>query len=158
MANINDINVKINKVNFVCRSCAVIRDGDRVLFQKRKNDKYYALPGGKIEVLETVEDALKRELLEELGVEVEMKNFFSAVENFFEFNGEKVHQYIFSYEVALLDDKYIYLEEFDGIEKDKDVIFKWFNINDLNVEFIKPDYIVNQLKNKEKNMFFTCKG
>jgi len=41
MANINDINVKINKVNFVCRSCAVIRDGDRVLFQKRKKDVFY---------------------------------------------------------------------------------------------------------------------
>ena len=61
MGSVKDINVKVNDINFVCRSCAVIRNGDKVLFQKRKNDKYYSLPGGKIEVLETVKDALKRE-------------------------------------------------------------------------------------------------
>lgn len=156
MGSINDINVKINDINFVCRSCAVIRNGDKVLFQKRKNDKYYALPGGKIEVLETVEAALKRELKEELGVEVEVKDVVSVVENFFEFNNEKVHQYIFSYEVKLLDDKYNNLDEFEGIETLKEVIFKWFNINELDEEEIKPDYLVKQLKNNEKSLFYTC--
>ena len=156
MGSVKDINVKINDINFVCRSCAVIRNGDKVLFQKRKNDKYYALPGGKIEVLETVKDALKRELIEELGVEVEVKDIVSVVENFFEFNNEKVHQYIFSYEVKLLDDKYNNLDEFEGIETLKKVIFKWFDIDELDEEFIKPNYLVKQLKSNEKSLFYTC--
>lgn len=156
MGSVKDINVKINDINFVCRSCAVIRNGDKVLFQKRKNDKYYALPGGKIEVLETVKDALKRELKEELGVEVEVKDIVSVVENFFEFNNEKVHQYIFSYEVKLLDDKYNNLDEFEGIETLKEVIFKWFDIDELDEEFIKPNYLVKQLKSNEKSLFYTC--
>ena len=156
MGSVKDINVKINDINFVCRSCAVIRNGDKVLFQKRKNDKYYALPGGKIEVLETVKDALKRELIEELGIEVEVKDIVSVVENFFEFNNEKVHQYIFSYEVKLLDDKYNNLDEFEGIETLKEVIFKWFDIDELDEEFIKPNYLVKQLKSNEKSLFYTC--
>ena len=156
MGSVKDINVKINDINFVCRSCAVIRNGDKVLFQKRKNDKYYSLPGGKIEVLETVKDALKRELIEELGVEVEVKDIVSVVENFFEFNNEKVHQYIFSYEVKLLDDKYNNLDEFEGIETLKEVIFKWFDIDELDEEFIKPNYLVKQLKSNEKSLFYTC--
>ena len=156
MGSVKDINVKVNDINFVCRSCAVIRNGDKVLFQKRKNDKYYSLPGGKIEVLETVKDALKRELIEELGVEVEVKDIVSVVENFFEFNNEKVHQYIFSYEVKLLDDKYNNLDEFEGIETLKEVIFKWFDIDELDEEFIKPNYLVKQLKSNEKSLFYTC--
>ena len=156
MGSVKDINVKVNDINFVCRSCAVIRNGDKVLFQKRKNYKYYALPGGKIEVLETVKDALKRELIEELGVEVEVKDIVSVVENFFEFNNEKVHQYIFSYEVKLLDDKYNNLDEFEGIETLKEVIFKWFDIDELDEEFIKPNYLVKQLKSNEKSLFYTC--
>ena len=151
MGSVKDINVKVNDINFVCRSCAVIRNGDKVLFQKRKNDKYYSLPGGKIEVLETVKDALKRELIEELGIEVEVKDIVSVVENFFEFNNEKVHQYIFSYEVKLLDDKYNNLDEFEGIETLKEVIFKWFDIDELDEEFIKPNYLVKQLKSNEKS-------
>jgi len=156
MGNINDINVKINNINFVCRSCAIIRNENKILFQKRKKDKYYALPGGKIEVLETVKEALKRELKEELGVEVEVKNIVSVVENFFEFNSEKVHQYIFTHEVILLDDKYKDLKEFEGIEKDKDVVFKWIDVNDFDKSIIKPDYVVEQLKDNKTNLFYTC--
>lgn len=32
----------------------------KILFQKRKTDTSWALPGGKIELLETVENTIKR--------------------------------------------------------------------------------------------------
>jgi 8-oxo-dGTP diphosphatase len=51
--------------------CVVFDGGGRVLLIRRKNRPYqgsYALPGGFVEIGETVEAACRRELLEETGV------------------------------------------------------------------------------------------
>ncbi len=55
---------------------AVIVDGDSVVLVKRLNPPFkgmWALPGGFVEYGETVEDALKREVLEETGLVIEIK-------------------------------------------------------------------------------------
>jgi len=53
---------------------ALIRDGGKVLLTQRKPNKHLGMkrefPGGKVEEGETDEEALRRELQEELGVEV----------------------------------------------------------------------------------------
>lgn len=55
---------------------AIILDGEAVVLVKRKNRPYagmWALPGGFVEYGETVEDAVKREVLEETGLLVEIE-------------------------------------------------------------------------------------
>lgn len=159
MGKITDINVKIEGVDFVCRSCAVVMHDDKILFQKRKNDKYWALPGGKIEVLETTREAVAREIKEELAItDITVGDIMSVTENFFEWNGNRVHQYIFSHKVTFNDPKYNDIEGcFDGAEKDKDVVFTWIKKEDLINTPIKPDYVVNQLLNADNSIqFSTC--
>jgi 8-oxo-dGTP diphosphatase len=53
--------------------CVLIDAADRVLLIRRKNPPFagaYALPGGFVDIGETVEDACRRELAEETGVKV----------------------------------------------------------------------------------------
>ena len=159
MGSIRDINVNIENVNFVCRSCAIIINNNKILFQKRKADKFWALPGGKIEILETTAEAVKREIKEELGIEnIEVGDVLSVTENFFEWNGNKVHQYLFTHKVSLNDNIYDNIEsEFNGKEEGKDVVFKWIKKEDITNEKIKPDYVIDQLLNIDSGMkFSTC--
>ncbi|MEE2830504.1 MAG: (deoxy)nucleoside triphosphate pyrophosphohydrolase [Myxococcota bacterium] len=56
---------------------AVVRDGDRVLLTRRPEDapdfpNHWEFPGGKVEEGESDEQALRRELREELGITVEV--------------------------------------------------------------------------------------
>jgi 8-oxo-dGTP diphosphatase len=64
---------------------AVIYFGSSILCVQRPKNKYtyisekYEFPGGKLEVNETMQEALKRELLEELNITAEIKDLFLTV-------------------------------------------------------------------------------
>ena len=147
-----DINIKIYDYILNSRAVAIIIKNNKILFQKRKQDEFWALPGGKIRIDETGEEAIKRELTEELGIEnSHIKRVHSISEYFFTFNKNKYHQYIFAYIVEtnnnLLENK-----EFEGIEQNENLLFKWFDIDLLYDVPIKPDFLKQNLKeinNKE---------
>lgn len=55
----------------------IVNEHNQILLQKRSKHctnrtGFWSIPGGKVEFFETVEEALKREIQEELGVEIEI--------------------------------------------------------------------------------------
>ncbi|MFO7273770.1 MAG: NUDIX hydrolase [Bacillota bacterium] len=65
-------------------SChALIRDGDRVLLVQRATPPlqgYWGLPGGRVELGETVQEALLREVREETGLEVAVERYLGYMD------------------------------------------------------------------------------
>ncbi|WP_454060632.1 (deoxy)nucleoside triphosphate pyrophosphohydrolase [Elizabethkingia ursingii] len=63
--------------------CGVIFNEGRILLCRRKPEKslggYWEFPGGKIEVGETEEESLYRELQEELGITVKIDRHFKTI-------------------------------------------------------------------------------
>ena len=153
-----DIQFKINDIIFNCRAVAIISYDDKILFQKRKKDEFWALPGGKIRLGETTKDAITRELKEELGlVNFNVSDVATVSEYFFEFGKDKYHQFIFGHKVSVLDSEWIFKDEtFIGIEEPENLEFKWFELNELETEPIKPDFLKEQLENlSSKEVQFT---
>ena len=144
-----DIQFKINDIIFNCRAVAIIIYDNKILFQKRKQDEFWALPGGKIRVGEATKEAITRELKEELGlVNFNVSDVATVSEYFFEFGKDKYHQFIFGHKVSVLDSEWIFKDEtFTGIEEQENLLFKWFELNELETEPIKPDFLKEQLEN-----------
>lgn len=64
-------------------AAAIIRDGDKILATQRGYGEFkdgWEFPGGKIEPGESREEALIREIQEELDVEIEVGEFVETVE------------------------------------------------------------------------------
>lgn len=101
-------------------------NGKLLVVKRNKNSKflpsYYELPGGKIEDGEELHEALKREILEELNVNVEVLNPFHAFT--YHFNG------LYMIEIAYfirLDDNIKNLKLSDEHED-----FKWVSKDEID--------------------------
>jgi 8-oxo-dGTP diphosphatase len=68
-------------VKFTFVSVCILKQKNKILFTKRPSKKYFGdfweFPGGKLENDETFEIAIKRELFEELGIKIDIKNLIS---------------------------------------------------------------------------------
>lgn len=68
-------------------SCALIMDDTKFLITQRSKNKkefplYWELPGGKSQENETIEECVKREIKEELNIDVEYKNTIYIKKNY----------------------------------------------------------------------------
>lgn len=81
----------------------VVHD-DRVLVAKARSTQKYVLPGGGIELGEANDAALRREVWEETGVEVEVGEFLHFETDFFYYDpmALAIHGFLFYYRCAPL--------------------------------------------------------
>ncbi len=146
-----DIRYKENNYQFHYRTSAIIynKDKTKILLFKSSNRDFYMLPGGKVNELESSEDALKREVKEETGLEIsiiDFKCFSECVVTDKEMTYQQVEAI---YEASYNDE--INNDEFNGLEGNW-ILFKWFNINDLDNVLIEPKEIKDILKNNKNHI------
>ena len=63
-----DISVQVGKEKFNYRVCAVILNEGKILAMQDERSPYFYLPGGRVKLGETAEDAVIREIEEELNI------------------------------------------------------------------------------------------
>ena len=118
----------------------IIRDGKLFATQRGYGEwkDWWEFPGGKIEPEESQEDALKREIREELATEIEVGTLRSTVEYDYPKFHLTMHCYlctIISGELSLLeheDARWLTTDELDSVKwlpADKDVIEKLITIS-----------------------------
>ena len=73
----------------------LLNELNEVLLEERSDDGYFDYPGGAIDLKETMEEAAKRELLEETGIiadELELLKVYSGeITHYVYFNGDEIY-------------------------------------------------------------------
>ena len=116
---------------------AIIKKDDYYLLAKRNKKKYMGLkwefPGGKVEKDESFEEALSREILEELNVNIEIHNKVTEER----YQDDEINIVLHYYMCSLIDTD-IVLSEHEAIE--------WVKKQDfLNYEFVPGDGDITSL-------------
>lgn len=118
----------------------VFRKNDRILvaegYDTVKMQTFYRPLGGAIEFGERGEDAVRRELMEEIGAEVGEIWYLGTLENIFVFNGEPGHEIVMVYDGVLTDSGLYEQAEVEGDEAEVGESFKavWKSLDEFGEE------------------------
>jgi ADP-ribose pyrophosphatase YjhB (NUDIX family) len=115
----------------------------RVLLQKVLELSFWFLPGGRVEILESAQDALRREIREELGVEARVGRLLWVAENFFEMAGRQYHELGLYFEIELPSSLYR-TDEFAAFEPDVELRMRWFPLDALPA--VRPAFLRQALR------------
>ena len=78
-----DITFETDEGRFNYRVCAVLLDEERILAMHDERSPYWYLPGGRVRMGERAEDAVLREVREELGIEARILRPLWLSQSFF---------------------------------------------------------------------------
>ena len=96
------------------KTFAYIRHEDRILLEEIQDDTgrvtVYRPLGGEVEFQEKAEDALQREIREELGEDIIVKRLFCVAEELYVYNGKDGHEVNFIFECEF-ENKDVYKQD-----------------------------------------------
>lgn len=129
----------------------IVRDR-KILVCQTEGREYYFLPGGHVEFNETMRQALRRELYEELGAILKDIQFIGGIENLFDQDGVRHHEISFVF-IADIDLKEV-------VSRESHVSFYWFPMD----KFVESNIVPPALKDvvvqwiAEREPFFIEEG
>ena len=133
------------RFNYRVSGIFVDSKNERFLTNTVRKLDFVVLPGGRVDLGEDTKEALKREMMEELGKEIDIISLKIVSESFFEFEGRNYHELQYIYVAKFKDtDLEKYDDEFDGFEE-KDV-YKWYKIEDFDKLSYKPAHLKKVIK------------
>lgn len=147
-----DLTIYLDEGVLNCRAAAIINHNGKILFHHNVAESHYALIGGRVQITESSDDTIKREIYEELGKEIELTGYIGTVENFFKYKGKTIHEIMFVHMAEFVndEDKKI-IDTIENIEEaelknGKHIQYEWIDIKDLDKYEIRPAIIKKVLK------------
>ena len=139
-----DISIRQDDGLLNVRVAGVILDGaGRLLLQGDPRGTFLIPPGGRCKLHEDSRAALARELEEELGAGFVVGRLLWVVENFFGYEGVRVHEYTFVYLAHVADAAPMLTQgdRFDCLDGVEGAYFRWVPANELAETEIYPEVL-----------------
>ena len=140
-----DISFRTQEGRFNYRVAGVILCNNRILIMKDEYSPYYYIPGGRVQMNELSEDAIVREVKEELNTKVKVNRLLWVNESFFqeECSQENFHEICFYYLLDLMNDELIKKGDEFVLQDNEDhnLTFFWKDIKEIENLYLYPLFI-----------------
>ena len=142
-----DITIDVDDYKLNVRAAGVMIHNGKILVHRNVNSDHYALIGGRVEIGESSENTIKREIKEELGKDIKITEYISTIENFFEMKGSKYHEIMFVYGIEFIneeDKKIDYVMK--NIEGKDYLQYEWIELDRIEEYTLLPKVLKEVLK------------
>ncbi len=145
-----DISFKAGNEKFNYRVCAMMISNTKILAMHDERSPYYYLPGGRVAIGETAEDAVVREVQEELGVTPKIVRPLWLNQAFFteDVDNLNYHELCIYFLMDIVDtDLLTRGNSFISKEGRRTHTFEWLDFNRLKDEYFYPLFLKNDIFN-----------
>lgn len=145
-----DITFKTEQGRFNYRVCGIITHNNKILAMHDERSPYYYLPGGRVQLGETAEAAVVREIREELEIDANIVRPLWFNQGFFteDVSGEQFHEICVYF---LMDISHTDLlsrgEQFVLNENNQSHTFEWLEFDRLKNEYFYPIFLKEKIWN-----------
>ena len=145
-----DLTIDIGDYRLNVRAAALIIHNNKVLTHRNINKDHYCIPGGRIEIGESSEETVKREIQEELGKKIKIEKYITTIENFFEYEGKKYHEIYFLYKAEFKNEEDKKIDYKMQNKEGKDYLqYHWLDLDKIDEYNILPNCIKQVLTSDE---------
>ncbi|WP_102275013.1 NUDIX hydrolase [Cytobacillus massiliigabonensis] len=141
-----DATFHIKNAVFNVRVAGVMIENGHVLIHKQVSENHWALPGGRVEILENSQSCIIREMKEELDFDVKINRLLWMTENFFEYNCKHYHEIGFYYNISSVTSPFHFTTETFHGEEGNRLIYRWVPINELKQIPLFPEFLRTSLE------------
>ena len=145
-----DLTLDVEEYKLNIRAAGVIIHNNKILTHKNINNDHYCLPGGRVEIGESSEETIRREIKEELGKDIEITGYIVTIENFFEMKNKKYHEIFFIHKIEFKnkEDKNIDYTMYN-VEGKEYLQYEWIDLNEIDKCNLLPACIKDILKEEK---------
>ena len=143
-----DLSIDVENYKLNVRAAGIIIHNNKILTHKSINENHYALIGGRVQIGEDSETTVKREIMEEIGKEIEITGYVGTIENFFEMNSKDCHEIMFVHKIEFANEEDKHIEDtIKNIEGKEFLTYEWLDLDKIDEYPLKPEAIKQILKN-----------
>ncbi len=145
-----DISFKVDNEKFNYRVCAVIISDNKILAMHDERSPYFYLPGGRVEMGETAENAVIREVREELGITAKIVRPLWLNQAFFKEDVDNLdyHELCIYFLMDISDTDLLSKgEKFTLKERHHTHDFEWLEFERLKDEYFYPLFLKKDIFN-----------
>jgi 8-oxo-dGTP pyrophosphatase MutT (NUDIX family) len=141
---------------FNYRVAGVLIEAGHILIHRSKVETHWSLPGGRVKLREDARTSLKREIMEELALNVEIVNHLCTIENFFTYNEKDIHEVGLYFEIKAAEPLPLHNGEEFTVQEAERLVFKWVPLISLSNYQLYPAVLKNKLMtgSLESDYFF----
>lgn len=145
-----DVSVMFDDIKFNYRVGLIIEKNDQIIIESSRVVDFSLIPGGRVKTLESTSQAIKREIKEEMGVDIEESEIVGKglIQSFFKLDNKRYHELFFIYKLTLSNDDTRFDNVSDNLDSETNY-YQWINKNTLEENNVLPNALKDIIDSNE---------